>query len=308
MIWPFRRPAPDLATRISITPPAPSTDQAPLALVLIARNEAAHLRDWLAFHAIAGASHIILYDNGSTDNTAEIARGFPALDVTVVPWVLQGAEHKTGMRLHQQSLAYAHAICTFGSGFERMAFIDTDEFLVPQYAQTLPEVLGQLQHPNISLPWAMFGHSGHDTPPKGAVPFAYLNRAKASQGPLLNFKCIVDPCEVTMVNPHRFETRSCGNQTMNTQGEVATNKGRTGSFVSHDGIQLNHYYLMSEQNMRSKISGPDISGAEQEQRKQAILRKRDLIEADPILDTSAVDFLARHGISTTKGLRDRFAD
>ena len=306
MMWPFRRSAPSLATRLSIQPPDPAPNRASLCLVLIARNEAPRIRDWLAFHAIAGATHVILYDNGSTDETVAIAQAFGGLDITIVPWRLEASEVKSGMRLHQQVLAYAHAIGTFGGQFIRMAFIDTDEYLVPRNAPTLPEALEALPHPNISLPWTMFGYGGHVEPPTDAVPFAFQQRAHKSEGALLNFKCIVDPCEVTTVNPHRFETRTEKDRTSNTRGDVATNKQRSGQFVCHDVIQLNHYYLLSEQEMQAKISGPAISGAAHAQRKEAILRKAKLIEANPIQDTSAIAFLARHGVHDTAALRDAF--
>lgn len=306
MIWPFRTPTPNLATRLAVQTPQAAPNRAPLALVLIVRNEATRIGDWLTFHAIAGASHVILYDNGSTDDTVAIARGFKGLDVTIVPWVLEASEVKSGMRLHQQVLAYAHAIGTFGSGFRRMSFIDADEYLVPRDAMSLPEALEALPHPNISLPWTMFGHSGHDEAPTDAVPFAFQKRAPVSEGPLLNYKCIVDPCEVTSVNPHRFETRAEKNRTSNARGDVTTNKQRSSGFVCHDVIQLNHYYLLSKQEMLAKISGTAISGTAREQRKEAVLRKAKLIEANPVLDSSAVTFLARHGVHDTAALRSTF--
>ncbi|SFS02196.1 glycosyltransferase family 92 protein [Yoonia litorea] len=298
----FRR-VPDLATRITVTPPEPRKDQADFAIVLIARNEGARLRDWLAFHAVAGLRHLILYDNGSTDDTVEIARSFSMIRTVVVPWVLDAAETKSQMRFHQQSLAYAHAICTCGAGFARMAFIDTDEYLVPTDALTIQDALDGLDHPNISLPWTMFGHNGHQSPPKDAAPFAFEERAKDTTRPLLNFKCIVDPCEVTMVNPHRFETRRHQDSTVNTAGMMSRNKARDARFATRDRLQLNHYYLMSVAEMEQKFSGPAVSGAKREQRKEAILKKAKLIESNAIKDTAARQFLARHGIMDSADLR-----
>ena len=306
MIWPFRKAAPSRASRIAIQPPQPDVTRAPLALVLIARNEAARIGDWLAFHAIAGVSHILLYDNGSTDETAAIARNFSGCPVTIIPWKLDTSEARTGMILPRQILAYAHAICTYGSGFERMGFIDTDEYLVPKDAQSLPEALNALPSTNISLPWAMFGHGGHKTAPADAVPFAFQQRALSADGPLLNFKCIVDPCDVTQVSTHKFHTATHGDQSSNTLGQMASNKARSGAFVTHDVIQLNHYYLMSEDEMQAKIAGPAVSGSAQTQRAAAVMRKAALIEKAPVTDTAAADFLKRHGIETTDALRRYF--
>ncbi|MEJ8561184.1 glycosyltransferase family 92 protein [Yoonia sp. GPGPB17] len=306
MIWPFGKPAPARASRIAIRPPVAEASRAPLALVLIARNEARRIGDWLTFHALAGVSHVYLYDNGSTDETAQIASAFNGCAVTVIPWRLDTSEAKSGMILPRQIIAYAHAICTFGGAYQRMGFIDTDEYLVPRAAKTLPEALSGMDSPNISLPWTMFGHSGHRTVSEDAVPFAFQYRAAAATGPLLNFKCIVDPCNVTQVSTHKFHTASDGNMSANTLGFKAPNTKRSDAFVTQDVIQLNHYYLMSEAEMQAKLSGPAVSGSARDQRAAAIMRKAALIEKAPVQDTSAVDFLARHGIESSSELRSRF--
>ena len=307
MIWPFRKSAPSRASRINIRPPAPAQKRADLALVLIARNEAARIGDWLAFHELAGVSHVYLYDHGSTDETAQIARSFTGFPVTIIPWQLDTTEAKTGMILPRQILAYAHAICTFGGGYLRRGFTDTDEYLVPRHALTLPEALAGIDSPNLSLPWTMFGHDGHDSAPDDAVPFAFQKRAPHATGPLLKFKCIVDPCDVTQVSTHKFQTASQGNVSSNTVGQTASNKHRSGSFVTQEVIQLNHYYLMSRQQMRAKLDGPAVSGSARDKRAAAVLRNAALIEKAPVTDTAAVDFLARHGIATSEDLRTRFA-
>ncbi len=306
MIWPFRRPAPSRASRIAIRPPAPVADRTGLALVIIARNEAPRIGDWLAFHAIAGVSHVYLYDHGSTDQTAQIARDFTGCPVTVIPWQLDTSEAKTGMILPRQILAYAHALCTFGGAYRYMGFTDTDEYLVPRNAASLPEALAGINSPNISLPWTMFGHSGHDVAPHDAVPFAFQQRAAQATGPLLNFKCIVDPCDVTQVSTHKFQTASLGNSSSNTLGHTAPNTARSGAFVTQEVIQLNHYYLMSRQQMQAKLDGPAVSGSAKDQRAAAVLRKAALIEEAPVTDTVAIDFLARHGITTSDQLRAQF--
>ncbi|MCF2872464.1 glycosyltransferase family 2 protein [Octadecabacter sp. G9-8] len=306
-MWPFRPKTPPRASRIAIKPPVADAVQAPLALVLIVRNEAARLYDWLTFHALAGVSHVFIYDNASDDDTVAIAQAFTGCDVTVIPWVLNTSEARTGMILPRQILAYAHAISTFGGGFKRMGFIDTDEYLVPKDHATLPAALAALNHPaNLSLPWAMFGHNGHDGPASDAVPFAYTARAAVSQGPLLNYKCIVDPCALTQVSTHKFEVAG-SNKTTNTRGAIATNKTRSGAFVCDDVIQMNHYYLMSRSEMRAKMDNPAVSGTDPAKRGAAIAKKAALIEAAPVQDDAAVAFLARHGITTTAQLRAKFA-
>ncbi len=44
-------------TRIEIDPPAPRPGRQGLGLVLIMRNEAAHIAEWARFHVLAGVRH-----------------------------------------------------------------------------------------------------------------------------------------------------------------------------------------------------------------------------------------------------------
>lgn len=293
------------ASKIDIKPPTANPERAPFALVAIVKNEAAYIGDWMRFHAFAGVKDFIIYDNHSDDETIAILNSFPSLNVTIVPWVMNTAAHKPKMILPRQILAYCHAISTFGGSYQRMGFIDADEFLVPVDANSIVESLEPVQsHSNISLPWVMFGHNAHEEMPTEPVPYAFEQRARHQTGKLLKFKCIVDPCDVTQVSTHKFRTRSMGNGSANMLGKVTSNKTRErGSFVTNAGLQLNHYYLRSKAEMQSKISGTAISGADHKQRKGAILDKAELIEDNPIQDHTAVDFLRRLGINSADEFR-----
>lgn len=308
MIWPFRKRL-GRASKIAIKPPAPASDRQGLCLVVIAKNEGARLHDWLSFHALAGVSHVILYDNMSTDDTARIARDFKGMPVTVVPWQLHTQTVRPAMVLPRQILAYCHALSTFGGQFRWMSMIDVDEFIVPRDHATIPEALATLDRfTNISLPWIMFGHNGHETAPADPVPFSYTQKARQATGALLNFKCIVDPCDVTQVSVHKFETRQMGATSANTAGRTAGNKQRGADFVTDTLLQLNHYYLMSRAETEAKMSGGGVSGVPLDKRAAAIGEKAALIEADTVPDTTAPDFLARHGIMDGAALRARYKD
>ncbi len=307
MIWPVQ-PKVGRASKIAIKPPTPAPDRKGLAIVVIAKDECTRIGDWLRFHTLAGASEVILYDNMSTDNTANIARRYSGLPVTVVPWQLYTETVKPALVLPRQIIAYCHAIATFGGRFRWMAFIDMDEFIVPRSNATITDALAALKgHSNISLPWTMFGHAGNDQPRDEPVPFVYNMRADQASGPLLNFKCIVDPCDVTEVSTHKFRTISMGGNSANAMGKIASKAGRaTADFVTTEVLQLNHYYLMSRADTTSKIARGALSGTKRAQRAAEVRTKAALIELNPIEDDAATDFLARHGITSGEALRDLF--
>ncbi|MGR3289937.1 MAG: glycosyltransferase family 92 protein [Paracoccaceae bacterium] len=275
---------------------------------MIVKDEAAYLHDWLTFHTLAGARAIILYDNCSTDGTVKIAKAFTGLTVTVIPWQLHASTTKYAMILPRQILAYCHAICTFGGAFRWMAFIDIDEFIVPKDHATITAALEtQARFTNISLPWTMFGHSGHDTFPEASVPFAYDQRARRAEGVLLNFKCIVDPCSVTQVSVHKFLTEQMGRNTANMHGQTVPIKQRGASdFITTDILQLNHYYLKSKAETEEKIASTAVSGVAFAKREAAIRSKARMLEADTVKDTAAILFLLRHGIGSDNEIRHKF--
>ncbi|MEY4306188.1 MAG: hypothetical protein RIT52_2363, partial [Pseudomonadota bacterium] len=158
-------------TRISIAPAPAAADREGFAIVLIVRNEARHIAEWARFHHMAGVKHVFVYDNGSTDGTIAAIRGaLPETALTVVPWAQRRFRTVTGREIHNQVLAYAHALMNFGSTFRWMAFIDVDEFLVPVTARSIPEAMHGLDEAaHVSLPWQMFGRGGNATPPEGGV-------------------------------------------------------------------------------------------------------------------------------------------
>lgn len=302
-LWSWRKTL--RASRIDIKPPVAAPNRCGMALVAIVRNEADYIGDWLRYHALGGITDFVIYDNQSNDHTVEILKSIPGLNVTVIPWALDTSSHKPKMVLPRQIIAYCHAISNFGSTYRWMGFIDIDEFLTPENTATIPECLAALTGvSNISLPWVMFGHSGHDKMPSGPVPLAYTQRAQHQVGRLLNFKCIVDPCDVTQVSTHKFETHSMGAKTANMLGKVTWNKTRAMSgFTTNAGLQLNHYYLRSRSEMALKISGPAVSGVQQDRRQAMILEKAALIEENLQLDITAKRFLQRHSIQTDDDFR-----
>jgi Glycosyltransferase family 92 len=276
-------------TKIGIDPPVARPGREGLALVLIVRNEVAHIAEWAQFHVLAGVRHFYVYDNGCTDGTIA-ALGFLGGRLTVVPW---DQKFRSGrLEVHNQVLAYAHATRNFGGPYRWMTYLDADEFLVPKGAG-LDEALAGLDGVrNISLPWHMFGRSGHMERPAGGVLANYTKRnpdPMSDAKGLKNFKMIVDPCHVTSIKVHVIETDG--------RADTCNDQGQPGRGVySAARIQLNHYYTRSDAELRAKIArGPNLTTPDADHLRR-VMRKVAAIEAGEVEDRSALEFLARKGM------------
>ena len=282
-------------TRIGIDPPAARVGRAGLALVLIVRDEGPHIAEWARFHVLAGVRHFYVYDNGCSDGTIAALR-FLGGALTVVPW---DQKFRSGAyEIHNQVLAYGHATRNFGGAWRWMTYLDADEFLVPKGAGLDAALAGLEGCRNISLPWHMFGRSGHMAMPAGGVLANYTRRSPdpmSDERGLRNFKMIVDPCHVTALKVHVIETDG-SSASCNDRGERFAKREQR-AFYSAGRIQLNHYYTRSDAELRAKIArGPNLTTPDADHLRR-VMRKVAAIEAGEVEDRSALEFLARNGVT-----------
>ena len=220
----------------------------------------------------------------------------PVDALTVIPWAQPRFRTITGREIHNQVLAYAHALMNFGPRFRWMAFIDVDEFLVPVAANSIPQAMEGLDEAaHVSLPWQMFGRGGHDTPPEGGVVANYVQRA-ADPFALrhgLNFKCLVDPARVTEVGVHGFAIDG-RHEGVNDAGQAAAHADRTKrTFSSRARLQLNHYYTRSNAELQAKIGRGSNKSVQADKHIARVMRIVTAIEAETVEDRTAIAFLAR---------------
>lgn len=282
---------------VDVNPPVVRSAHVPLAIVCIVKNAERHLEEWLRFHLEAGVAHVFAYENDSADATRDILTAFPRDQVTIIPWSMAVTDNGTGRYLSAQVAAYAHAITTFGGRAERLAFIDIDEFLVPDGAESIPVALDKIgSFSNISLPWLMYGHCGHKTPPDGGVLANYTRRAVtpyARGSSLLRFKCIVRPEYVKTVGVHSFQTTDMGDATANTRGQVMPHSARKSSeFFAMETLRLHHYYALSEAETAEKIARGPIANATRDNYRNRVREKIAEIEAATVEDDTALTFRA----------------
>lgn len=280
MIWPF---PPRHVTRIALDPPAPAPDRQGLAMLLIVKNEARHIAQWARFHRLAGARHFFVYDNGSTDGTMDALRAcLPADALTILPWAQRLKDPLRRAEVHNQVLAYAHAVANHGAQFRWFAATDADEFLVPPPRQTLLDVLAHHEDKAVLfLPWHNFGRGGHVDIPPGGVLENYLLRCRDPFVPKgqLREKCVFDPCQIREISVH----------------EMVAVEGAGRARLDPAEIQLNHYYTRSDAELRAKLArGPNVK-SRMRRHEIRVMRRVAQIEADVVQDRRALDWLESMG-------------
>ncbi|WP_366916825.1 glycosyltransferase family 2 protein [uncultured Nitratireductor sp.] len=89
------------------------------------KDEGPYLLEWIAYHRALGVSQFLIADNNSTDGTGDLLR---ALQSTGFVELLDYPETPG---VPPQLPAYSELMERFGSEADWIAFIDADEFLLP---------------------------------------------------------------------------------------------------------------------------------------------------------------------------------
>lgn len=164
-----------------------------LTIVLIAKNEGSYIREWVAYHKLIGADHIVVYDNESEDNQKEVIADY--IQDGFVDYI-----HVAGKGM--QISVYNDAVKKYKNKSKYLAFIDGDEFLLPLEKGSLYDIVDDIltKNPNaggLAVNWRMFGPAGHVTKPEGLVIENYLYRTR--EGVEHN------DCIKTIANPRRID-------------------------------------------------------------------------------------------------------
>ena len=246
-----------------------------IALVAILRDEAPYVAEWIGFHRAVGFDLFILYDNGSEDGTADIAREASEGDVTVVAW-----PHFVA-KLNTQAAAYNHAVAAWGRQCAWMAFIDLDEFLFPVADRPLAEVLGDYAgQPSISVPWHMYGTGGHERPPEGGVVANFVRRApfpppEGTSDAMFRYKSISRPQHLATPHIHIPLLWDSPEHFFDEDGNrlhlsERKDPGRARARV----FRLNHYYTRDAATFRRKTEKGRAERTRAKVKEQRHLRER----------------------------------
>lgn len=214
-----------------------------LVYVAIAKNEGLYIREWIAYHRIAGVQKFIIYDNGSTDNMKEVLT--PYIESGVVEYVYLPGRAK-------QLDAYYDALRRYRKRARLMGFFDLDEFVVAvengkKIEDTVWDILKeQKKAAGVAINWYVYGSSGHEHRPSGLVIENYLYRAEDTYENNHCVKTIANPrlVKAFIFDPHT-PTYYYGYHSVTEKGHIVEGPWNDYPNNSYERIRVNHYYCKS---------------------------------------------------------------
>ncbi len=221
-----------------------------LSVCAIAKNEGPYFKEWIEWHLNQGVDKFYIYDNESTDETKSILEPYIQLGVV---------DYKYWPGHRRQLAAYDDCLENHRFSSQWIAFIDLDEFIVPQKDASIPEFLKRFESfAAVEINWLVYGSGGRKTKTPGTMmerfrfhsnPDHYLNR---------HVKSIVNPRRVfTMIGCHEAAKISgfAADSHMNPIKKHFRERE-----PQQDIIRINHYAVRSyeefiEKQARGRASG-----------------------------------------------------
>jgi hypothetical protein len=147
-----------------------------------------------------------------------------------------------------------HVIRFFGHTTEWIAYVDIDEFLVPERDESISEVMARYRDAEqVLVSRKEFCYAGHRTPPAGLVTENY--REYSEQVPRMGTseilaKQIVRPTGVARVGVHNALT--VHGRTVNTAGDPTDEEATVIEDPTYANLQMNHYFTKSWEEFQAK--------------------------------------------------------
>ena len=236
-----------------------------LAFVLIAKNEAPYIEEWINFHLKQGVSKFIIYDNESTDNLREVLQ--PYIEKGIVFYELLRSRRR-------QNDAYNIALNKYRNMFKYIGFFDADEFVFVRnntygggghcdLVTFMDDFMAA--NPNagaIGVNLLYFGSSHHETKPAGGILENFTMCSGKDFGWNRFLKTISDPVKIlvqTVQSPLCYR----GYDFIDENGYIFTMMETQICRELHtEKIRINHYCTKSKEEfiLKTKRGNADSFG------------------------------------------------
>lgn len=213
-----------------------------LAIVCIAKNEGAYIKEWIEYHLLQGIEQFYIYDNESPDDMKHVLA--PYIKSGIVTYHLIEGKGK-------QLDAYNDAINRYKNEVKYLCFIDVDEFLVQEKAEkSIVEIINIIMKKNyrsggIAVNWRMYGSSGYAKKQKGSVLETFLYRGSNEAKGNECIKTIANPRYIKKYEHVHFPTYVTGFNNIDENGKIVL--GWYNKITQTKVIRINHYFTKSEE-------------------------------------------------------------
>jgi hypothetical protein len=210
------------------------SNQYELSICTIFRDEAPYLKEWIEYHRMLGVEHFYLCSHASKDNYREV------LDPYIIEGIVDLQENGSEPNANVHSLcfgiqnSYYNQILSRDRGLSKwIAFIDSDEFLVPIKNDSIVNMLNDYESfGSIKVYWLMFGTSGVQKLRSDQLTIEQLTKcAQKDHQSCAVYKTIVKPSQA--------------NYFLGTN-DVCLLEGSSCMHLAIDDMRINHYWCRDE--------------------------------------------------------------
>lgn len=213
-----------------------------LSIVSIAKFEAPYIKEWVDFHLNIGVDRIYLYDNESPDGMKDVLEPYIQSNKVVYTYFPGKARHLD---------AFNDAIAKYKMQTKYMAFIDVDEFLLPENrGDNLVDLITAIMSKNsrsggVAVNWRMYGSSAHEEMPEGYLLENYLYRGDGNARGNDCVKTIANPRFIRVYTHTHSPVYITGFNNVNEDGSIII--GWSNPISNTKLLRINHYFTKSKQ-------------------------------------------------------------
>ncbi|MBN6049691.1 glycosyltransferase family 2 protein [Lactobacillus helveticus] len=217
-----------------------------LSIVLIIKNEADYIIEWIEYYKLLGFDRMYIYDNDSTDDVYQ----------KILKYIKSALVDYTKISGRARQLdAYNDALKKAKIESKYLAIIDADEFIFsPQNINVYSIVEKYMTYRDkvggVGINWLIFGSGGQKNEEKGLVTQRFYFRSRYNFNVNRHVKTICNPRKVAgILNPHTVEYNlgsygiDCSYNTLNTPFTA---------YNPNTPLRINHYFTKSKSEFIKK--------------------------------------------------------